>query len=105
MAEVIGSTYVIGLGMLFASIVTLLTPLACHFGLTTIVFTRVLVGLCLGGTIPGTIAMGAKWIPPSDRSKYMACTTAIALGAAITTPICGYVHLSIYRVFLKYPDI
>lgn len=34
--------------------------------------------------------MTAVWIPPMDRSKFMANMMASALGAAITMPICGY---------------
>lgn len=34
--------------------------------------------------------MTAVWIPPVDRSKFMANMMASSLGAAITMPICGF---------------
>lgn len=34
--------------------------------------------------------MTAVWIPPVDRSKFMANMMASSLGAAVTMPLCGY---------------
>lgn len=34
--------------------------------------------------------MTAVWIPPVDRSKFMANMMASSLGAAITMPVCGF---------------
>lgn len=43
-----------------------------------------------GASWPAIHPMTAVWIPPMDRSKFMANMMASALGAAITMPICGY---------------
>lgn len=34
--------------------------------------------------------MTAVWIPPVDRSKFMANMMASSLGAAVTMPVCGF---------------
>lgn len=43
-----------------------------------------------GASWPAIHPMTAVWIPPVDRSKFMANMMASSLGAAITMPICGF---------------
>ncbi|KAF5291403.1 hypothetical protein FQR65_LT01713 [Abscondita terminalis] len=90
LSEVIGARKVFGFGMVFASIITLLTPISCQGGYVLVSVLRALVGFCLGATFPGTPPLAARWIPPLERSKFMSNLLASALGAAITMPICGY---------------
>lgn len=53
------------------------------------VFFSFTFSLCLGASWPAIHPMVAVWIPPVDRSKFMANTMASALGAAAAMPICG----------------
>lgn len=39
--------------------------------------------------------MAAKWVPPLERSKFIANMMASSLGAAMTMPLCGYLIASI----------
>lgn len=89
MAEMIGARPVFGYSMLLASMVTLLTPLAAKIGYYCIIFSRVFLGFTLGVTWPAILPLAANWIPPNERSKFMANMMASTLGAAMTLPICG----------------
>lgn len=91
LAEVVGARRVFGGGMLAASILTLLTPLVCHTNFYLLLFTRVLMGFFLGATWPAMPPMAAKWIPPLERSKFIANMMASALGAAITLQVSGLI--------------
>ncbi|KAF5270662.1 hypothetical protein FQA39_LY01400 [Lamprigera yunnana] len=90
LSEIIGARKVFGFGMVFASIITILTPLACHAGYALVSVLRALIGFCLGATFPSTPPLAARWIPPLERSKFMSNMLASALGAAITMPVCGF---------------
>lgn len=90
LAEVIGSRWVFGGGMLTASLLTLLTPAACRLNVIALIALRGIMGFFLGATWPAIPPMAAKWIPPMERSKFIANMMASALGAALTMPLCGY---------------
>nr|XP_022917118.1 sialin [Onthophagus taurus] len=89
MADAIGGHKIFGGGTLAASILTLLTPLACYWGFVPVVLIRALLGFFLGATWPALPPIAAKWIPPMERSKFVANMMASSLGAAITMPVCG----------------
>ncbi|XP_075232233.1 sialin [Lycorma delicatula] len=90
LAEIIGARRVFGYSMLFSSIVTLLTPLSASIGYATVIVLRVVLGFLLGVTWPAVHPMAAHWIPPLERSKFIANMMASSLGAAFTLPVCGY---------------
>ncbi|KAL6439583.1 hypothetical protein ACFW04_003993 [Cataglyphis niger] len=76
--------------MLVSSFITLLTPLAATFGYAVVAALRVILGFMLGATWPAIQPMTARWIPPTERSKFVSNMMASSLGAAITMPICGF---------------
>ncbi|XP_050465192.1 putative inorganic phosphate cotransporter [Cataglyphis hispanica] len=90
LAEVIGTRRVFGYSMLVSSFITLLTPLAATFGYAVVAALRVILGFMLGATWPAIQPMTARWIPPTERSKFVSNMMASSLGAAITMPICGF---------------
>ncbi|KAH8377146.1 hypothetical protein KR093_003693, partial [Drosophila rubida] len=90
LAELIGGVRVFGHSMLWASLLTLLTPLAAHLNYVALIVVRVALGFMLGATWPAIHPVAAVWIPPMDRSKFMSNMMASSLGAAITMPVCGY---------------
>lgn len=95
MAEIVGARRIFGGGMLAASILTVLTPAACHMHHYVVIALRALLGFFLGATWPAILPMAAKWIPPMERSKFIANMMASSLGAAITLPVCGYLISSL----------
>ncbi|KAJ8979410.1 hypothetical protein NQ317_015842 [Molorchus minor] len=90
LAEVVGAKRIFGGGMLAASVLTILTPAACNINYYVILILRALLGFCLGATWPAIPPMAAKWIPPLERSKFIANMMASSLGAALTLPVCGF---------------
>ncbi|KAK9878766.1 hypothetical protein WA026_023746 [Henosepilachna vigintioctopunctata] len=91
LAEVVGARRVFGGGMLAASLLTLITPLVSYTNFYLLLVTRVLVGFFLGATWPAMPPMAAKWIPPLERSKFIANMMASALGAGITLQVSGLI--------------
>ncbi|KAK3923783.1 Sialin [Frankliniella fusca] len=89
LAETVGARRVLGVSMLLASLLTLVTPVAANLSYLAIVALRALIGFLLGVTWPSMLPMAAQWIPPADRSKFMSNMMASSLGAAVTMPICG----------------
>ncbi|CAH1115962.1 unnamed protein product [Phaedon cochleariae] len=90
MAEIVGARKIFGGGMLLASLLTVLTPAACHLDYYVVLVMRAALGFCLGATWPAIPPMAAKWIPPMERSNFIANMMASSLGAALTLPVCGY---------------
>ncbi|KAK6628099.1 hypothetical protein RUM44_010581 [Polyplax serrata] len=90
LAEVFGARRIFGYSTMCASILTLLTPLACNISYIAVIFLRVVLGFMLGATWPAIPPICSKWIPPLERSKFMANMMASSLGAALTMPICGF---------------
>lgn len=90
MAEKIGARKIFGGGMLMASILTVLTPAAAYLHYYVILILRAVLGFFLGATWPAIPPMAAKWIPPMERSKFIANMMASSLGAALTMPLCGF---------------
>ncbi|XP_017063188.2 sialin [Drosophila eugracilis] len=90
LAELIGGRRVFGHSMLWASLLTLITPLAAHINYVVLIVVRVVLGFMLGASWPAIHPVAAVWIPPMERSKFMSNMMASSLGAAITMPICGF---------------
>ncbi|KAJ3657207.1 hypothetical protein Zmor_016225 [Zophobas morio] len=90
LSEKLGTKIVVGIGLLSASILTLLTPVAAHMGYLWLVVARFCLGVSLGIHWPSTPPMAAKWIPPADIATFMSHMVASSLGVAVTLPICGY---------------
>ncbi|XP_044737750.1 sialin [Chrysoperla carnea] len=89
LAEIIGARRVFGYSMLISSALTLITPFLTSVHYIAIVILRAVIGFMLGATWPAIPPMAAAWIPPLERSKFIANMMASSLGAAITLPICG----------------
>lgn len=89
LAEIFGARRVFGGGMLMASLITLVTPAAAYMNYYLLLALRVALGFFLGATWPAMPPMAASWIPPMDRSKFIANMMASSLGAALTMQLCG----------------
>ncbi|XP_060522058.1 sialin isoform X1 [Cylas formicarius] len=90
MAEIVGARKIFGGGMLMASILTILTPAACYLNYYVILILRAFLGFFLGATWPAIQPLAVSWIPPMERSKFIANMMASSLGAALTMPVCGF---------------
>ncbi|XP_078045525.1 putative inorganic phosphate cotransporter [Augochlora pura] len=94
LAETLGARRVFGYSMLLSSAITLLTPVCTSYGYVVVAALRTLLGFLLGVTWPAIQPMTARWIPPTERSKFVSNMMASSLGAAITMPICGFLIAS-----------
>lgn len=56
LAEIVGGKYVFGLGILFTSLFTFLTPIAARLSLPALVLVRILTGLSEGVTFPSMMS-------------------------------------------------
>ncbi|PBC26385.1 putative inorganic phosphate cotransporter isoform X2 [Apis cerana] len=90
LAEIIGPKRVFGHSMLVSSAVTFLTPWLATYGYIAVAMLRTVIGFMLGATWPAIQPMTARWIPPTERSKFVSNMMASSLGAALTMPICGF---------------
>lgn len=72
LAELVGGRRVFGHSMLWASVLTLLTPGAALLEFKALIFVRVLLGFMLGASWPAILPLSSVWIAPMDRSKFIA---------------------------------
>lgn len=90
LAEMFGARKVHGIGILGASVATVLFPWLARLHFYCAILARVVVGLFLGITFPSIYALAKFWIPPADRSKFTSNMAAQGLGVAIFLPIGGF---------------
>ncbi|MGE0621094.1 MAG: ACS family MFS transporter [Pseudomonadales bacterium] len=69
LAERYGGKVVLGMGVVFWSLFTLLTPVAAAGGMLALLVTRVLMGMGEGVTFPSIYAMFGRWVPTTERSR------------------------------------
>ncbi|XP_042203667.1 putative inorganic phosphate cotransporter [Homarus americanus] len=92
LAELYGTRIVFGLSILAGGVSAILTPLAArtHYGL--VIALRVVQGLFQGSTIPCLFPLMVRWMPPTERSRFIAyvcfCNN---LSITFTMPLCGLV--------------
>jgi ACS family sodium-dependent inorganic phosphate cotransporter len=86
-----GGKVVLGFGVLWWSLFTLLTPLSAFASFPFLIATRILMGLGEGVAFPATYNLLGRWVPPKERTRAAAFNlSAIPLGtlfAVMTTPI------------------
>jgi MFS family permease len=85
-----GGKVVLGLGVLFWSAFTMITPIAAFAGFTALLLARVGMGLGEGITFPSIYSLFGRWLPKSERSRAVGVVfSAIPLGsvfALVATP-------------------
>ena len=90
LAERLGGKLVLGAGVVFWSLFTLLAPVAAAGGLTALLVTRILMGVGEGVTFPAIYTLFGRWVPLTERSRSVGILfSAIPLGsvfALVATP-------------------
>ncbi|XP_044267410.1 sialin-like [Tribolium madens] len=90
-SEIVGSRIVLGVGILLASVATLLLPLFCNINYYLVVVARFCIGLGLGVHWPAVPPIAVRWSDSSTgRTMFMTHLFASSLGAAIILPVSGY---------------
>lgn len=81
-AGVFGAKYVVGLGLLISSVLTLFIPLAADTGVALLIALRVIQGVAQVMVLTGQYSIWAKWAPPLERSQLI---TIAASGSMLGT--------------------
>ncbi|XP_050249592.1 ascorbate transporter, chloroplastic-like isoform X1 [Quercus robur] len=71
-ADKIGGKVVLGFGVVWWSIATILTPIAARVGLPFLLVVRAFMGIGEGVAMPAMNNILSKWIPVSERSRALA---------------------------------
>ncbi|XP_042874622.1 putative inorganic phosphate cotransporter [Penaeus japonicus] len=92
LAELYGTRWVFGTCILAGGICSVLSPVAArtHYGL--LIALRIVQGILQGVSWPSMHACVARWIPPLERSRFVAAVYfAATLSIALTLPLCGVI--------------
>ncbi|XP_070000859.1 sialin isoform X2 [Penaeus vannamei] len=92
LAELYGTRWVFGTCILAGGICTVLSPIAArtHYGI--LIALRVIQGIFQGASWPSMHACVARWIPPLERSRFIASVYfGATLSTALTLPLCGVI--------------
>lgn len=76
LADRFGGKAVLGIGVLWWSLFTLLTPPAAALGLTALLLTRILMGAGEAVAMPSVYSIIARWMPLTERSRAIALNTS-----------------------------
>lgn len=91
LADRFGGKVVLGVGVLFWSAFTVMTPLAAYAGLGMMLLARVGMGLGEAVTFPAIYSLFSSWLPVTERTRAIGLnSSAIPLGtvfALVVTPI------------------
>ena len=71
-ADRLGGKLVLGLGVVWWSIATVLTPIAAHTSLPVLLSMRALMGIGEGVAMPAMNNMLSRWVPSMERSRSLA---------------------------------
>lgn len=83
-ADKIGGKQVLGFGVIWWSVATILTPIAARLGLPFLLVTRAFMGIGEGVAMPAMNNLLSKWIPVSERSRSLALVySGMYLGSVV----------------------
>jgi len=91
LAARLGGKAVLGFGVLWWSLFTMLTPLSAMTSFPVLIAVRILMGLGEGVAFPATYNLLGRWVPPEERTRAASFNlSAIPMGtllAVSTTPV------------------
>ncbi|XP_022635622.1 ascorbate transporter, chloroplastic isoform X2 [Vigna radiata var. radiata] len=83
-ADKLGGKLVLGFGVVWWSMATILTPIAARIGLPCLLIMRAFMGIGEGVAMPAMNNMLSKWIPVSERSRSLALVySGMYLGSVV----------------------
>ncbi|XP_057789846.1 sodium-dependent phosphate transport protein 1, chloroplastic-like isoform X1 [Salvia miltiorrhiza] len=71
-ADTVGGKFVLGFGVVWWSVATILTPVAAKLGLPFLLVVRAFMGIGEGVAMPAMNTILSKWVPVSERSRSLA---------------------------------
>lgn len=83
-----GGKWVLGLGVIFWSLFTLLTPVAAMLGISALLVCRFLMGVAESVTWPSIYALYSQWIHPDRRASAVGLMNSGIAGGSVIALIC-----------------
>ena len=83
-----GGKWVLGLGVIFWSLFTLLTPAAAMLGISALLVCRFLMGVAESVTWPSIYALYSQWIHPDRRASAVGLMNSGIAGGSVIALIC-----------------
>jgi len=83
-----GGKWVLGLGVLFWSLFTLLTPASAALGITVLLTCRFLMGVAEAVTWPSIYSLYSRWVHPDRRASAVGLMNSGISGGAVIALIC-----------------
>ena len=83
-----GGKWVLGLGVLFWSLFTLLTPASAALGITVLLACRFLMGVAEAVTWPSIYSLYSRWVHPDQRASAVGLMNSGISGGAVIALIC-----------------
>ena len=83
-----GGKWVLGLGVIFWSLFTLLTPAAAMLGISALLVCRFLMGVAESVTWPSIYALYSQWIHPDRRAFAVGLMNSGIAGGSVIALIC-----------------
>ncbi|GFT09064.1 hypothetical protein NPIL_157211, partial [Nephila pilipes] len=91
LAEIFSGKWVLGISILITAFLSLLTPLAAHYGVGYLITIRALQGLAQGVTLPVMSYMVGQWAPDSEKGIINTVVHAgINVGTLVAMPLVGF---------------
>jgi MFS family permease len=88
LADRYGGKWVLGLGVLFWSLFTLLTPLSAALGITMLLACRFLMGVAEAVTWPSIYSLYSRWVHPDRRASAVGLMNSGIAGGSVIALIC-----------------
>ena len=88
LADRYGGKWVLGLGVLFWSLFTLLTPLSAVLGITMLLACRFLMGVAEAVTWPSIYSLYSRWVHPDRRASAVGLMNSGIAGGSVIALIC-----------------
>ncbi len=88
LSDLYGGKWVLGLGVLFWSVFTILTPTAAALSLTMLLGCRFLMGVAEAVTWPSIYSLYARWIHPDRRASAVGLMNSGIAGGSVIALIC-----------------
>ena len=83
-----GGKWVLGLGVLFWSLFTLLTPASAALGITVLLACRFLMGVAEAVTWPSIYSLYSRWVHPDRRTSAVGLMNSGISGGSVIALIC-----------------
>ncbi|GAX83160.1 hypothetical protein CEUSTIGMA_g10586.t1 [Chlamydomonas eustigma] len=95
-ADMYGGKLVLGLGVVWWSLATALTPVAAQLGLPALLAVRMLMGIGEGVAMPAMNNMLSRWVPVKERSRSLALVySGMFLGSILGLSLSPHMIMSL----------